>query len=146
MQLFVKILIAVTPGLLFEFLTDGLISGRSRKYPIKEDLHVQPAATDNDRDMMTRVNDADGLQGKGIEPGDIEFLPDRDTTHQMMHDGFEHHRGGLAGHDAQFLVDLHGIAGNDLAVNTFCQRTSDFGLADGGGTDDENDFLEVHDK
>ena len=92
--------------------------------------------------MIARLNFANGIVSEAHELGCVKGFVEIDDVNEMMRDAPAFGGGRLGGADVEPAVNLHGIGGNDFAVELLSARRrviSDLPEAVGAGEEEDRD-------
>ena len=113
---------------------------RRRRFaqPFQEGFEIKAGAAAQDRNTTPPPDVRASLARQSGESPRIERLAHLDHINQMMRHALPFVRRWFGGADVESAIDLHGIDGNDLAVEPLGQRQRHRGLAHGSRAGDED--------
>ena len=126
----------------FQFLTPSGGRVGSKAVAPDQGVHIKTGAAGDDGYLSPGENVLDNRRGRFAIAADGEILIRLADIQHMVGNALHFFRRGLGGADVHAAIDLHGIAGNYLAVYHFCQFHGKSGLS--GGRRPGNAYDLVH--
>lgn len=140
---FNEALVQLARGKAGEFRAQGEVCRRHIGEAVGECLEVETGTARDDWDFAARKHFGNLFARQGREPSSVKGLGGCEKSDQMMRDGRQRLRGGLAGQDLHPAIDLIGVRSNNFAVEPPGEVDGEGGLADPSRASDDDGKLAI---